>query len=94
MSARRLSLGQLRGGHCHAGWHVLVEGVLAAQGVERAVGCLLAAHEHGSKGGAHARTAVQLSHLSASTSCVRATSAARISAKKMLASAVNAAQLL
>jgi hypothetical protein len=27
------------------------------------VGGLLAAHEHGAKGGAHARAAVQLSHL-------------------------------
>lgn len=41
--------------------------LLSAQGCEGDVRCLLAAHEHGAEGWAHAGAAVQLSHLQRST---------------------------
>jgi len=42
---------------------LLLQGVLAVQGVDGAVSSLLARHEHGSEGGSHTGGTVQLSHL-------------------------------
>lgn len=50
---------------------LLLQGVLAVEGVEGAVGSLLARHEHGSEGGSHTGGAVKLCHLQHTSSSIR-----------------------
>ena len=50
---------------------LLLQGVLAVEGVEGAVSGLLARHEHGSEGGSHAGGAVKLGHLQHVNSSIR-----------------------
>ena len=56
-----LCVDQLLG--CVSRLGLLLQSLLAVQGVDCTVSGLLARHEHGTKGWAHARSAVQLSDL-------------------------------
>ena len=51
------------GGSFGSSLQLMLQRLLAAQRVQSAVCCLLAAHEHGTEGWTHAGAAIQLSHL-------------------------------